>query len=177
MNSYQVATSVIDNAIEASQGPLPPAFLVEFLLDPWRSFLAITHTNHGESSEEWKQAVRATELLLWSIAPKATDADRASLTKSLASLLDSIRKATDVAGWQPAQRTAFLRQLSNWHVQLISRSAAATEAALGENVSARGAATATKVDLDDTVQVDVRDPRYREFVDMLNHASLEKIEI
>jgi len=177
MNPVQAASEVIKNAIEASQGPLPPAFLVQFLLNHWRRYLALTHRDHGESNEEWVRAVRATEQLLWSVAPKATEEDRAALTKSLDSLVASLKQAMIVAGCHPQAQSDFLRQLSEWHVKLIIGRKVATQASQPDDGSAPGKSNTKKFDLDETVRLDVRDPRYRELMDMLNNASLEKIDI
>ena len=61
-------------AIEASGGPLPPAFIVQFLLGDWRHYLTSTLNACGEDSEEARATMETTALLLWSARPVPTEA-------------------------------------------------------------------------------------------------------
>lgn len=181
MTSFAAAKAVIDHAIENAEGPLPPPFLVEFLLGPWRCFLAAIHHDEGPGSREWELARHATELLLWSIAPKSTEAEKAALGNALKALVDAVRRSMEVAAWDRAAQTMFLRQLREWHLQLIKRETPAPPAdaklpPLGE-VPPGPAGPHAPVDLADTVHLDVTDPHYRAYLDMLNHAIMEKIEL
>lgn len=181
MTSFAAATAVIDRAIENAEGPLPPPFLVEFLLGPWRRFLAAIHHDEGPGSRDWELAQHATELLLWSIAPKATEGEKAALGNALKALVEAVRRSMEVAGWDRAAQTVFLRQLREWHLQLIRREATAPPPdaklpPLGE-VPPRPADPNAPVDLADTVHLDVAYPHYRAYLDMLNHAIMEKIEL
>lgn len=181
MTSFGAATAVIDRAIENAEGPLPPPFLVEFLLGPWRRFLAAIYHDEGPGSRDWELARHATELLLWSIAPKATEAEKTALGNALKALVEAVRRAMDVAGWDSGAQSAFLRQLREWHLQLIKRETPApppdaTPPPLGE-VSRQPGSPGAPADLADTVHLDVTDPHYRAYLDMLNHAIMEKIEL
>jgi hypothetical protein len=181
MTSFAAATAVIDRAIENAEGPLPPPFLVEFLVQPWRRFLAAIHHDEGPNSRDWELAVYATDLLLWSIAPKRTEAEKAALGNALKALVDAVRRAMEVAGWDRAAQSAFLRALREWHLQLIRREtqpppASPSPPPLG-TVPPKATDPAKPVDLEDTVHLDISDPHYRAYLDMLNHAILENIEI
>jgi hypothetical protein len=181
MTSFAAATAVIDRAIENAEGPLPPPFLVEFLLGPWRRFLAAIYHDEGPSSRDWELAQHATDLLLWSIAPKVTESEKAALGSALKALVEAVRRSMDVAEWDRNAQSAFLRQLREWHLQLIRREAPAPppdaqRPPLGE-VPRQPADPNAPVDLADTVHLDVADPHYRAYLDMLNHAIMEKIEL
>ncbi|MFO1436344.1 MAG: DUF1631 family protein [Gammaproteobacteria bacterium] len=109
MKSIEAATEIIDVAIEAQQGPLPPTFLVEFVLGPWRAHLSHIHSEQGEASKEWSDAAKATNLLLWSVAPKL-GADRQTLADS-GELLLADQSVMDEAGWLQSDRATFLTEL------------------------------------------------------------------
>ena len=64
MSPLEAANNVIRNAIEAANGPLPPSFVVEFLLTHWRQYLAAIHRVHGEASQEWKDAIAVSDQLV-----------------------------------------------------------------------------------------------------------------
>ncbi|MGB5324952.1 MAG: DUF1631 family protein, partial [Pseudomonadales bacterium] len=67
-----------------------PAPVTELLTEVWSSFMTYTLLRHGEETEEWKQAVRAIDTVLWYIEPKTNAAEtklsediRASLHEKL----------------------------------------------------------------------------------------------
>jgi hypothetical protein len=168
MSSLQAANAVIKQAIEGASGPLPPSFLVKFLLDYWRQYLALVHSRHGEDSAEWIQAIADSELLLWSVAPKLTDEERLDLGKSLEGLVYSIKRGMTVVGSDSAAQREFLRQLSEWHLELIARNRAG---------SGPGAAQDPDFDPNQTVQLRAEDLRHRELLDMLDNAYVQHIEV
>jgi hypothetical protein len=167
MSSLQAANAVIKSAIENASGPLPPSFLVKFLLDYWRQYLALVHSRHGENSREWIDAIADSELLLWSVAPKLTDEERLSLGKSLEGLVSSIKRGMTVVGSDNDAQREFLRQLSEWHLDLITRSRKGS----GPNPEA------PDFDPNQTVQLRAEDLRHRELLDMLDHAYVQHIEV
>src|SRR5690554_5211680 len=117
---FKAATDSIRRHIEAAHGPLPPGFLVQFLLEDWRRYLAMVHRDHGEHSAEWREANRLTERLLWSIAPKETPEERAELVRSLEPLLSGLRRGMEVSGMDDERRAEFLRLLESVHIVRIN---------------------------------------------------------
>lgn len=171
VNPVQAASEAIKTAIEQSRGPLPPPFVVQFLLEHWRRYLAYTYRDNGENSQPWKQAVKTTELLLWSVAPKHSPEERRELAMQLEPLLTSVKIGMAIAGTGDDVQNQFLHALSEWHVDIIARHGAPCD-----DANKAGDAE-TGVDLSDTLQLNVRDPRYRELMDLLDHAKLEQIDI
>lgn len=167
MSPLEAANNVIRNAIEAANGPLPPSFVVEFLLTHWRQYLAAIHRVHGETSQEWKDAIAVSDQLVWSVAPKATEQERMELGRCLERLVAAIKEGMIVAGCDRDARVQFLRRLSECHLQLVS-----------PPKSEGDAATATaEIDLNQTVQLRPEDLRRRELLDMLDHAYVQHIEV
>lgn len=160
------ATEMIDRAIEEAQGPLPPRFLVKYLLGPWRERLVRLLERNGDASPEWLEAVETTRILLWSVAPKKTDEDKQSLVRTLGRLLPPIKATLDDCDWRAPARKLFLHALATHHARLIRGD---------EPPMPRPAKTL--IDLTDTVHLDVNDPHYRDYLEALNNAQLESITI
>jgi hypothetical protein len=166
-DDIQAASAVIRSAIERMEGPLPPAFLVEFLLRHWRVYLARVHAQQGAGAAIWTEAVAVTERLLWSVSPKAAPADRTALASAIKPLLDGIRRGAKVAAMTEQAQRSFLDELSRWHLWLI-------------NPAANPAPVDTKadekdMDLSATLRLDAMDPRYRKIMDLLESDNVEEI--
>jgi hypothetical protein len=160
----QAAGAAIRKAIADGDGPLPPKFLVEFLLQEWRRYLALTHHRHGPASAEWQAAVDATLRLIVSAQPVHSPAQRSRLMQSLPALVAAIKFGTGVADTPLATREAFLAEMRNIHLALIEPPVDGKEK--------------PEADLSDTVSMDVRDPRYRMLLDRLDGADgVEHIEM
>ena len=70
-----------------------PAIISEFLLQSWADKLIFTLLRHpeGELSEDWKDALRIADDLVWVFEPKTTDADKRELEKMLPALREAIQ--------------------------------------------------------------------------------------
>jgi hypothetical protein len=168
----RAATFAVRTAIERTHGPLPPAFVVEFLLRHWRRYLAALHAEVGPCGSEWEGALAAMDRLLWSVAPKLSGDDRLRLIKHLKTVLEPLRAGLAAIGVDPATLEPFFRELSEQHLVLINPSPAAVEAANALPESARRVPDAS-----DTIQMNVLDPRYQKILDLLDNADVEKIEM
>lgn len=167
MSSLEAANNVIRNAIEAANGPLPPSFVVEFLLTRWRQYLAAVHRAHGDASQQWKDAIAVSDQLVWSVAPKATEQERMELGRSLERLVAAVKEGMVVAGCDRDARAQFLTRLSECHLQLVAP----------PKSEDGGKTAAAELDLNQTVQLRPEDLRRRELLDMLDHAYVQHIEV
>lgn len=164
LGDVQAAGAAIRKAIADGDGPLPPKFLVEFLLQEWRRYLALTHHRHGPDAPEWRNAVDSTLRLIVSVQPVTSPAQRSKLMQSLPKLVADIKAATAAASTPPPVREAFLAQLRDLHLALIEPPKDGEER--------------PPQDLSDTITMDVRDPRYRMLLDKLDGADgVEHIEM
>lgn len=160
----QAAGFAIRKAIADGDGPLPPKFLLEFLLQEWRRYLALTRHRHGAESAEWQSAVDATLRLIVSVQPVNSPVQRSRLMQSLPKLVADIKFATTVANTPIATREAFLAEMRTIHLALIEAPVDGKET--------------PETDLSDTISMDVRDPRYRMLLDRLDGADgVEHIEM
>jgi hypothetical protein len=160
----------IRHAIQASGGPLPPAFIVQFLLGDWCRYLTLTLDAFSEDSEEVRTAMDTTALLLCSVRPVPTEEDKAELVERLPQLIAGLKDGMTSAGISAEDQEAFLLQLRDWHVELMARRK-------GYEAAGRAFDPTRKPGGDDTLQLDVQDIRCRELMDMLDNAEAEYIEL
>jgi len=162
---FQAASTAIRKAIADGEGSLPPRFVVEFLLQEWRRYLALTHHQAGPASAEWKEAVQITRQLLASLQPSPGAASRAKLTQSLPRLVADLKTGMALAHTAPETRDDFLHELRELHLRLLDPNA--------PPVHGRG-----PDHLSDTITMDTRDPRLRMLLDRLDGADgVEHIEM
>ncbi|MGE0387477.1 MAG: DUF1631 family protein [Gammaproteobacteria bacterium] len=164
----KAASDAVRSAIESTNGPLPPPFVVEFLLRHWRRYLALTHSERGPDSEEWHAACHTTERLLWSVAPKSSADERVELIRAIKALLAELRHGMQAENCPAAEQSVFLQRLSDWHLGLVNLPGAAHPGA---------GAKPQERDLSDTFRLDLNDPRYRQIMDMLDNANVEQIDM
>jgi len=160
----QAASAAIRKAIADADGPLPPHFLVEFLLSQWRRYLVLTHHHQGPQSVEWQEAVDTTGRLLLSVLPVTSQAQRTALSKSLPKLVNDLKRGARLGVVEPLAMDLFLKQLGELHLAKLDPK--------------RPFDTPYTSDLSDTIAMDVQDPRYRALLDRLDGAEgVEHIEM
>jgi hypothetical protein len=160
----KAAGIAIRKAITDVDGPLPPHFVVEFLLSQWRRYLALTHHEHGSSSPEWSAALATTRQLLISILPMTSHAQRTQLARSVPQLVSDLKLGAKLGRIEPLALELFLKQLGEVHFAKLDPS--------------RPLEPAHTSDLSDTISMDVRDPRYRALLDQLDGVEgVEHIEM
>jgi Protein of unknown function (DUF1631) len=160
----KAAGAAIRKAIADADGPLPPHFLVEFLLSQWRRHLVVIHHQQGELSQEWLAAVDTTRRLLLSVLPVTSVEQRTNLAKSLPTLIAELRHGARQGQVDHLAMDLFLKQLGELHFAKLDPK--------------RPLDKAHASDLSDTIAMDVQDPRYRALLDRLDGADgVEHIEM
>lgn len=163
-DDIHAAATVIRRAIAEAEGPLPPSFLIEFLVRDWRLYLASVHHKAGPRSIVLKEAEALTQRLLLSVLPIETREARTVLMQGLPRLVAELKLGMMEVGISPERREEFLNALRTHHLALL-------DAPLPTGPAARA-------DLADTVAMNVFDPRYRDLLDRLDGLdSLEHIEM
>lgn len=160
MEDVRAAGNVIRVAIAEADGPLPPAFLIEFLLSDWRRYLVFMHFDHGPDSAEWQAAVRTTKALLMSVLPLENADGKALLLQTLPGLLQELRAGMSRAGTPEAARDRFLDELRATHVAVMD--------------APPSSGPRPSLDLSQTVTVNLLDPRHRALIDRLD--GLDELE-
>ena len=163
-DDIHAAAQIIRRAIADAEGPLPPSFLIEFLIRDWRLYVASIHHKAGPRSIVLKKAEALTQRLLLSVLPFVSRESRTALMQGLPRLVSEVKLGMMEAGTAPERRDEFLNALRANHLSLL-------DAPLTTG-------PATQLDLADTVAMDVFDPRYRELLDRLDGLdSMEHIEM
>lgn len=154
IEDIRAAATVIRRAIADADGPLPPSFLMTFMLRDWRRYLAYVHRRAGSRSIIWRNASELTVRIVASTVPLPTREARDELVRGLPKLVHEIKTGMALAGMMAAQRDAFLLQLRAHHLSLLGEP-------LDPGINDRP-------DLSQTVAMDVADPRYRSLLDQLD---------
>lgn len=162
---FLAASTAIRRIIAEGEGSLPPRFVVEFMLQEWRRYLALAHLQSGPGSPEWKEALDITRELLVSLQPPTSAAARTKLTQSLPRLVADLRTGMALAHTSAETRDAFLHELRELHLRLLDPSTPLIDSRSPDHLS-------------DTITMDTRDPRLRALLDRLDGASgVEHIEM
>lgn len=162
------AKAAVLQLIEDARGPLPPPFVMQFLLQDWRRYIAIVRHKWGEESEKWRDAQEATAEVLWSVAPKSTNEERTQLAGSLNTILAKLRRVMVSAGADLATQAAFLDQLARLHLSLVTPPRSARLEIAPPPSDDPGSTT---------IRIDVNDPRYRDLLDLLQSADIDQIDL
>jgi hypothetical protein len=165
-DSVVVVNHMLRELIEASSGPLPPQFVLRFLLNEWRQYLLRIYRRYGQG-EEWTVARKTTELFLWGVAPKEDAGERRVLASKLSEIVSLAHEVMDIAGTSDGERQEFFDALGEWHMEIIAR-APRTPPPLPPVDDESGEAT---------VEVRIDDIRFRELLDVLDMADIERVEL
>jgi hypothetical protein len=97
-----------------------PRGLREFLDEKWRHHLLITYLKVGEEGEEYQDALRIMDGLLWSVRPKKSAQDRQEMVETLRPLLKRLRDALAETFMDPeVHRAAFFRELQAYQLAAL----------------------------------------------------------
>ncbi len=158
------AGGIIRKAIINADGPLPPDFLVKFLLTHWCRYLVRVHHRRGTRSPEWQEAVQTTDRLLLSVLPVTNQAERTQLAKTLPKLISDLRRGAALGRIDELEMAQFMTELGELHLRKLSPSMPFEKA--------------YQTDFSDTVAVDMMDPGYRALMDKLDGFNdVEHIEL
>jgi hypothetical protein len=162
---FLAASTAIRRTIAEGEGSLPPRFVVEFMLQEWRRYLALTHLQSGPGAPEWTEALNVTRQLLVSLQPPTSAAARTKLMQSLPRLVADLKTGMALAHTLPETRDAFLHELRELQLRLLDPSAPPVDSRPADQLS-------------DTITMDTRDPRLRALLDRLDGANgVEHIEM
>jgi hypothetical protein len=97
-----------------------PRIVLRFLTDHWVKVMLIAHAKHGGKSEAWNKAVATMDLLIWSVRPKHSAADRRMLAAVLPKLLRRLNASMRRIGAEDEDRRQFFVKLMRCHVNATS---------------------------------------------------------
>lgn len=97
-----------------------PAVVQEFLQGWWRQVLIQTCLEEGRGTGNWKLDVETMDILLWSLAPKATAGERRRLVGLLPELLRRVKDGAQRVAMPETERRDFTASLAPLHAHAVS---------------------------------------------------------
>ncbi len=124
LESLALAKSVAQAEIKVRiRSSMAPRIVIEFLVQQWVKLLMVVQVKDGEKSDAWKNALETMDLLLWSVEPKHTLAERRDLVSTLPELVKSLTDGLKFAGVEDDVRVNFFADLRKVHSDIIRKSA------------------------------------------------------
>lgn len=165
-----------------------PAVAVRLLQEAWRNVLYINCLKEGTESENWRQAVKVVDAVIWSLMPQPGPEWAARLQSLAPKLLNSLRKGLAGVNYDSLAGDALIRELAEVHAgQLRGQSAplvsvvdarVAQEAPVAGQVSVDEMATAKNVsavvlpDAESSPPLEQVLPEDSEFVGIVNRLNV-----
>ena len=117
--AYQAARSLLDEVQEGRELPQPVVRLLDEALIKYLQWVVL---RGSEESDQWHQARRLTENLVWSVDPRpVTDDTRSELLRAIPRIVDGLRSALQEISWDPFATDAVIRDLELAHVDVFQR--------------------------------------------------------
>lgn len=103
----------------AKSGGIPPAVL-RFLSEHWIKVMLLAHATRGETSGAWNKAVATMDLLIWSVRPKHSLAERRTLAAVLPRLLRRLNIGMRNLAIEDDDRRRFFGELMRCHTNAMN---------------------------------------------------------
>jgi hypothetical protein len=101
-----------------AQNDLNP-LVVNFLRNPWQTFLVQCYLSKESDPTIWEEALRQTDTLIWSLAPKSSNTDRKRMVSMLPDMLRFIMAGTNRVAWDDTERKQFMEYLMSKHAVIV----------------------------------------------------------
>jgi hypothetical protein len=89
-----------------------PKVAEELLMGPWANYLALVCLRHGTDSSEWQAGLSVANEVIWSVEPKVTESERATLRAKAPGLEKAIKQGLAAIGDPAIHCDRILRELS-----------------------------------------------------------------
>lgn len=120
----------------ARSGSIPHVVL-RFLTEQWVKVMLVAHARHGDESEAWNKAVSTMDLLVWSVRPKYSLAERRTLAGVLPRLLRRLNIAMRSLGIDDEERRRFFAKLMRMHTDAMNAASSVSPSLDLESAAAR----------------------------------------
>jgi hypothetical protein len=118
---------------------LPPV-VHTVLSRPWANYLVLTLLRQGESSDEWKNALRFADEFVWSAQPKTTESEHTRLRALLPQLEKALRHGLATVAYHDSDVKHLMAELSQFYKRLLDgqkvETSSAKEVIAGNVISA-----------------------------------------
>ncbi len=121
----KIARVVAEESIKRIIGSaaLPEDF-IRFLNSVWRDFLVKVYYAKGSDSKLWEKALNIAAMLVWTLTPKHSSAEREHLIEILPSLLKSVREGMRYMSRSESEQESLLSRLAIEHARMVQHSEA-----------------------------------------------------
>ncbi len=102
--------------------------------DAWNDVLLLIYLRKGSESEEWSDAVKLMERLVWSVMPKRSAKERQKLLRTIPELLKGLREGLSEISYSPHKMNRAFKGLQARHLVCL-RGGRAVEEASQQNQS------------------------------------------
>ena len=97
---------------------LPPV-VHTVLSRPWANYLVLTLLRQGETSDEWKNALRFADEFVWSAQPKTTESEHTRLRALLPQLDKALRHGLTTVAYHESDVRHLMQDLSQFYKRLL----------------------------------------------------------
>jgi len=96
-----------------------PDMIRNLLSRPWANYLVLVLLRQGDSSDEWRHALRFADELIWSVQPKQNAAERERLTAVLPQLEKTLRHGLATVAFDETDVRRLMQQLNVFYQALL----------------------------------------------------------
>jgi hypothetical protein len=107
-----------DVALRVETGEVP-GFVEHFLENQWTQVLALAYNVQETKPHALDNALKAMDLLIWSVKPKASPEERKKLINRLPALLSLVNAWLNAVKWDGAERVKFFSLLAERHATTV----------------------------------------------------------
>jgi hypothetical protein len=107
-----------DVALRVETGEVA-GFVEHFLDEQWTQVLTLAYMVQETKPNALLNAMKAMDLLIWSVKPKASPEERKKLISRLPALLSLVNAWLNAVKWDGAERVKFFSQLAERHAALV----------------------------------------------------------
>ncbi|OOG25590.1 hypothetical protein B1C78_06395 [Thioalkalivibrio denitrificans] len=111
-----VAEEAISRVVEEQQ---LPEVVDNLLRTTWKDLLVLIYLKDGQHGKLWQKALNVASLLVWSLLPKPTAAEREQLTDLLPSLLRALQEGMTRMSCTQEEQDGIFAVLSGEHARLV----------------------------------------------------------
>lgn len=110
-----------------------PLVVIKLLQEAWKNVLYMHCLKGGTESEEWKQAVKVVDALVWSVIPQPNIEWKKKLAEVVPKLVNSLKKGLAAVHYDPLLLDALLWDLNEVHEGLLLGEEARTVSVLTQD--------------------------------------------
>jgi hypothetical protein len=96
-----------------------PDVVQNLVRDGWNDVLLLIYLRKGQESEEWSEAVRLMDRLVWSVIPKPSQSERQELLRSIPDLLKGLRAGLGEISYNQHKMTRAFKGLQARHLACL----------------------------------------------------------